>query len=236
MKLHLLSDLHIEFGQCPLPPGGEVLVLAGDIHVGNRGSDWIEECLKIYDQVYYILGNHEFYNNDLGKVKHWWQEAAKYRDNFEVLDNHVHTYNDVRFIGTTLWTPTLQGGLNDYHIIHYAGHTLTPHDTQQFNMIAVQFLEDALAQPWDGETVVVTHHAPVPECVVPKYNGNMMNPNFHCYLNDMIANNDITYWLHGHMHDSIFIEQDGTCIVCNPRGYIDYGANTGWRNPCVLEV
>ena len=93
-----------------------------------------------------------------------------------------------------------------------------------------------MAQPWGGETVVITHHAPVPECVVPKYAGQPLNECFHAHLNSMIEKNDIAYWFHGHMHDSIFIEQDGTCIVCNPRGYKAYGANHGFKNPLTLEL
>lgn len=236
MKLDLVSDVHLEFGNMPVPKGGEVLVLAGDIHVGLKALDWIEECLKRYDQVYYVLGNHEFYNHEYHSTVRAWLEIAGKHENLEVLHNMVHAYNGVRFLGTTLWTPALRYGLKDYIVIKYANRILEPSDTQALYYEAQQFLTDALAQPWAGETVVITHHAPVPECVVPKYAGDSLNENFHCNLNYMIAENDIAFWLHGHMHDSIFIEQDGTVIVCNPRGYVGYGANHGFQNPLTLEI
>ena len=236
MKLHVMSDLHLEFGDMKRPPGGEVLILAGDIHVGDKATDFIEDCLYDYDQVYYVLGNHEFYGCNMQRVRHWWQEAAKNRENFEVLDNTVHAYGGVRFIGTTQWTYAKDQGLSDYSLIGFANRILTLDDTVFLHREAKLFLEDTLAQPWSGETVVITHHAPIPECVVPKWQGNEANSHFHANLNYLMEEYDIAYWFHGHMHDSIFIEYEGTCVVCNPRGYYGHGANHGFRNPLEVEV
>ena len=37
MRLHVLSDLHLEFGSATVPDtDAEVVVLAGDIHIGTR--------------------------------------------------------------------------------------------------------------------------------------------------------------------------------------------------------
>ena len=61
MKIHILCDLHIEFGDF-VPPvvGADVVVLAGDVHVKNRGLQWIFDQ-KFEIPVLYVLGNHEFY-------------------------------------------------------------------------------------------------------------------------------------------------------------------------------
>jgi hypothetical protein len=41
MKIRVLSDLHLEFaGWTPPPADADVIVLAGDIHVGVRGIEW----------------------------------------------------------------------------------------------------------------------------------------------------------------------------------------------------
>ena len=42
MKIHILCDLHVEFGNF-VPPvvGADVVVLAGDVHVKDRGLQWI---------------------------------------------------------------------------------------------------------------------------------------------------------------------------------------------------
>ncbi len=61
MKIHILCDLHVEFGNF-VPPvvGADVVVLAGDVHVKNRGLQWIFDQ-KFEIPVLYVLGNHEFY-------------------------------------------------------------------------------------------------------------------------------------------------------------------------------
>ena len=42
LKIHILCDLHVEFGNF-VPPvvGADVVVLAGDVHVKDRGLQWI---------------------------------------------------------------------------------------------------------------------------------------------------------------------------------------------------
>jgi predicted phosphodiesterase len=61
MKLHILSDLHVEFESFN-PPETEaaVVILAGDIHVGKKGIDWAKASFSD-KYVLYVLGNHEYY-------------------------------------------------------------------------------------------------------------------------------------------------------------------------------
>jgi hypothetical protein len=41
MKLQILSDLHIEFESFhPPATDADMVILAGDIHIGKRGIDW----------------------------------------------------------------------------------------------------------------------------------------------------------------------------------------------------
>jgi len=42
VKLHILSDLHVEFGDFNIPDvGADIVILAGDIHVKDKGLKWI---------------------------------------------------------------------------------------------------------------------------------------------------------------------------------------------------
>jgi len=239
MKLNIMSDLHLEFGNMRVPAGDGILILAGDIHTGTKATEFINEALNVYDKVLYVFGNHEFYHNDYNKVIDWWLKAASCRDNLHVLHNDSVIINNngaVRFIGSTLWTPATGYGLNDYNYITYKGKTLTPENTQQFYLEAVKYLTHALSEPWEGDTVVITHHAPVKACVTEEYKDDPYNKFFHCNLDQLIKDNDIALWVHGHMHDSIYIEQDGTIIVCNPRGYGDGWGNNKFQKPFVFDV
>ena len=43
MKLHVLADLHLEFGTVEIPPtDADVVVCAGDVHTGAQGLEWIK--------------------------------------------------------------------------------------------------------------------------------------------------------------------------------------------------
>src|SRR5437899_9679808 len=44
MRLHILSDLHLEFGTTKIPDtNADVVVLAGDIHLGREGRMWAQQ-------------------------------------------------------------------------------------------------------------------------------------------------------------------------------------------------
>jgi len=61
MRVQVLSDLHIEFEDLKLEQvDSDVVVLAGDIHVKDKGVSWALRNFKD-KPVLYVLGNHEFY-------------------------------------------------------------------------------------------------------------------------------------------------------------------------------
>jgi Icc-related predicted phosphoesterase len=149
MKIHPISDLHLEFGYQTLP-GGDVLILAGDMaetrsitraarsinakKLSNRipGAfpcwDFFEyECCK-YEKVFYVLGNHEHYHGYLHKS--FEELNAILPSNITLLEDQCEEYKGVLFVGSTLWTDCnkadpitlfdLKQGMNDFRIIqHY---------------------------------------------------------------------------------------------------------------------
>ena len=65
MRLHILGDLHLEFGPVRIPaPDADIVVLAGDIHLGREGRKWARNQFPA-KPVIYVLGNHEFYRHSL---------------------------------------------------------------------------------------------------------------------------------------------------------------------------
>ncbi|MFV8511194.1 metallophosphoesterase [Ralstonia pseudosolanacearum] len=68
MNLLVLSDLHLEFSTLDIDTTGvDVIVLAGDIHLGKRGLPWIEVQSRGLP-VIYVPGNHEFYKGEHSRV------------------------------------------------------------------------------------------------------------------------------------------------------------------------
>jgi hypothetical protein len=91
------------------------------------------------------------------------------------------------------------------------------------------WLERRLAVPVDGPTVVITHHAPSPQSVHPRFAGSLLNA---CFVSDaerLIDGSRTRLWIHGHTHDSFDYAANGARVVCNPRGYARNGVNENPR-------
>jgi len=77
MRLHILSDLHLEFESFTPPTvEADAIILAGDVSPGHEGLKW---ALKTFPDrpVIYVLGNHEFYGEELQKLIAELQEMAR---------------------------------------------------------------------------------------------------------------------------------------------------------------
>ena len=100
------------------------------------------------------------------------------------------------------------------------------------------WLRRQVAEPFDGPTVVVTHHAPSLGSVATPYAADWLTPAFVSELPSEFFEGS-TLWAHGHTH-SPFDYQRGRCrVVSNPRGYRmpDGSYENHMFNPrCVVEV
>ena len=240
MKIWILSDLHIEqsFWDLPSPPPNyDVLIVAGDIHSPlSEGVRWLSKCSG-GKPVIYVPGNHEWYTTH--RRRFTIEEEAAVAASL-ATDTDVHLLIDrtviiggVRIIGATLWTDfKLNGdanasmayagdGMNDYHEC-YKGempNLLRPADTARWHAKSVAFIERELADSFDGPTVIVTHHAPHPLSIHPKYLGSAVNPAFSSDLSTLVERSGAALWIHGHMHDCFDYMAGDTRVVCNPKGY-----------------
>jgi hypothetical protein len=73
--------------------------------------------------------------------------------------------------------------------------------------------------------VVITHHAPSPKSIHPRFEGSPLNA---CFVSDaerLLDGRRARLWIHGHTHDSFDYEVNGTRVLCNPRGYAKDGVN-----------
>lgn len=224
-----------------------VLLLAGDIHVGTKAQPWLEIMCERYKAVVYILGNHEFYHHEFHKVRKEWKNWAM-PDNFHFLDNGVTHIDDVRIIGATMWTLVRdplarwrgQQGMNDYHVIKINEHgnyrRLNVGDTDRANQRTMYFLKEELRKDWNGKTIVMTHHLPHELCVAPQFKGHGLNEFYLCDCDEIIRENNIDVWCHGHTHDNVDVEVHGTRILCNPMGYHGVQLNQDFNEGLVFEL
>ena len=254
MKIHLVSDLHLEFIQRDYPgerlitpvPGTDVLVLAGDIANGADAcklfSDWrAAERIPII----YVAGNHEYYGRMYEPMLQKIREGAA-MNNIHFLENDSVEIGGVRFLGCTMWTDyklerTLTQAfqmdyaskrLNDHQVIRKGRRLFSPQDALDLHLDSRMWLESELAKPFAGKTVVVTHHGSNLRSVHSRYAGDPLNAAFNSDLSALMPNVDL--WLHGHVHDG-FDYQVGRCrVVANPAGYI-MNINYAEREDYVFE-
>ncbi|MEM5435448.1 metallophosphoesterase [Paraburkholderia diazotrophica] len=97
---------------------------------------------------------------------------------------------------------------------------LTPADTLALHRHARAWLETELAKPFGGKTIVVTHHAPHRRSLAERYADDPVSAGFVNHLPSLVRA-PVALWVHGHTHTAFDYVENGTRVVCNPRGYID---------------
>lgn len=237
MKLNVLSDLHLSQGELPLPENdADLVILAGDLGRPARAMAWASRIPK---PVLYVPGNHEFYGGSIeGGVAELKRLCAGTR--IRVLDCEEVVLGGVRFLGATLWTDFRLDGagvareaamreaarfMRDFSVVRIDDAPFTPQASAELFEAHAAWLEERLAAPHEGPTVVVTHHAPSPRSIHPRFAGSNLNA---CFVSDaerLIDERRVQLWIHGHTHDSFDYDLAGTRVVCNPRGYSRDGVN-----------
>lgn len=248
MRVHLLSDLHLEFAPFAVRVrDADVTVLAGDIHTKGRSVAWALATFP--GRVLVVPGNHEYYGGHMQRTLAKMRGMANER--VMVLDRDEVVIDGVRFLGATAWTDQRSTGnfsealraagsrMNDYVTIRCARGgrdfaRLTPAVTAARAEATRLWLEAALVRPHPGPTVVITHHAPS----LLSLSGGLANePLAASYANswDHLFDPTVSLWLHGHTHQAADYVVNGTRVVCNSRGYPGEEEN-GFRPSLVLEV
>ena len=236
--LHILSDLHLGHDGLTLPDTeADIIILAGDIGRPRQSIKW---ALSLNKPVIYVPGNHEYYDASIASTVNDLKEQCV-NTQVTLLDQSQVVMKGVRFLGATLWTDYLVYGdgparktaieealkfVPDYRRIHGDDdHTATfsPAQAQALFEAHSAWLASALAQPFAGPTVVITHHAPSIRSVHPRFAGSPINVCFVSNLEHLMGGDRAALWIHGHTHDSFDYEVQGTRIVCNPRGYVHDG-------------
>lgn len=250
MRLHVLSDLHVDIaGNAWSPPtltDANVVVCAGDTMAPQTlGLRWLRDAFPA-QRVLCVPGNHCYYSHHVKhrpELKTTYEEQRRRGSDLarelgtDLLDDGEIVIDGVRFLGSTLWTDFQQRPgytafdaavreaerrHNDYRNIKVgrgrsrdkftAGHSLGAHRKGRV------FLRDALARPFAGETVVVTHHAPSPRSLDPA-----VKDLDWLYASDLEAlmqgDRAPALWIHGHIHRNADYVIGSTRVLANPRGY-----------------
>ncbi|NWF46630.1 metallophosphoesterase [Hydrogenophaga sp. D2P1] len=212
--------------------------------------------------VVYVPGNHEYDALDVDEA-HAGLRATCDRLGIQWLERETLLLDGVRLIGTTLWSdydalasqPQTEGRTRDpltnrlhqrQKAFRAANFYLNKMNGQRhgrlFDAAAMRelglecqdWLRQALAQPFDGTTVVITHFAPTLHSADPRYGLSPGTAGFCNGLDDLLPLADL--WLHGHLHCPQDLQLGRCRIVANPLGYAEKNEQLGFLPTQLITV
>jgi Icc-related predicted phosphoesterase len=248
MRAQIISDIHLEFGIRDFDfSQPDLLILAGDIHTGQNGLNWIFEKVKNIP-VLYVLGNHEYYKNSYPKLVHKLKKSSE-GTNVHILENDSLSIDGVTFHGATIWTnfelfgdPRIAGfecqqKMNDYTLIRRdpSYSRLRSIDTHVIHNESLKWLEKSLRESNSKTNVVITHHAPSIKSIKVKYQNDLVSAGYASNLESFILKTKPDLWIHGHIHAAFDYYIGQTRVICNPKGYPGETAD-GFRDSFIVEI
>ena len=248
-------------------PKGDVLILAGDItllglfdpnsqyfdrpKLLDRTRALLDECKANFSRVFYLIGNHEFYDSNISLAA---KIIRKKLPGVTFLnDKAVDLGDNVTLVGGTLWTDMNAGedcdriryAMNDFIVVHLddengthsEGHIGTrrfqPEDAMKRFEKTKRLIARTAKKDQSRIIVIATHHAPSMQGINPIHvHKSHIN---HGYFTDLEAfiggHPNIRYWVHGHTHLQKTYEVAQCRVMSNARGYIDQEASAQTFDP-----
>ena len=213
--------------------------------------------------VLFVPGNHEYDGLEFSEADARLREACQ-RLGIVWLERETVQLQGVRFIGCTLWTdfdaltasagsaaansPVALAGqlrqrekafraanfyLKKNHFLHQ-GEPALAQGVREESLRSQAWLRSALAMPFDGPTVVVTHFAPSLLSADPRYGLTPGTAGFCNSLDELLPLAKV--WLHGHLHCPNDYLRHGCRVVANPLGYARKGEQERFRPALRIAV
>lgn len=252
MRIHPLSDLHLELGarDVRVPEGADVVVAAGDIASPPLDAvRWLAREVRPKARVVYVPGNHESWKTEmLPALREASSVAAEL--GIDMLSDAETVIGGVRFCGGALWTDyglfgpglreavmrTCRDAMNDHKKITWSKQPwrrFRPEEAAHLHRETRTAIERSLASSDPRPLVVVTHHAPHALSLSPADREKMVSA---AYASDLSALLDgrARLWIHGHTHRRADYLKDGTRVVSNCVGYPD--EDVGYDPNLLVEI
>lgn len=248
MRLHLMSDLHLDhaaaFDDAFLAglqkSDVDLLVLAGDNYSKARNHRALfARLLECYTKILVVPGNHDYWGESPRRVEESLMCDVDLVDGdgriLLALQPGWYAIDGRIFFAGTLWYRKPTKGQ-----LEFIDMRLTNTPRQWFYEQQALF-ERRMAQcpmPDSGRPIFVSHHLPSEKSTPPEFLGAANNHFFMCDMEAQLAALDVkpALWLHGHTHDPCDYVLGETRVVCNPRGYPHEHTTRAPYAPLLIEV
>ena len=156
----------------------DILVLAGDTAEYPKNLNFIDYISSHYPnlKIIEVGGNHLYYSGsmlhmDIREISTACKNHNKVNSNYYFLENNTVVIDNIKFIGTTMWTKlgSMAGiqmkivqALNDFnYIVGEYPHKLTVRNCINMHEKARKFIvKEVNSTPKDMDCIVITHHSP----------------------------------------------------------------------------
>ena len=209
--------------------------------------------------VLFVPGNHEYDGLDFD-LAHAWLRATCERLGILWLERAAVVLGGVRFVGTTLWSDfdalgpsagderatlaqQLRARDKAFRAANFylrktggtrGGAPFLADAVRDQALACQQWLRSALAETFDGPTVVVTHFAPSLKSADPRYGLTPGTAGFCNALDEWLPRARL--WLHGHLHAPVDYVHQGCRVLANPLGYLGKGEQATFRETLTVEI
>lgn len=246
-------------------PKADVCVCAGDITNSIADSiAYVRRFIEPHMPVVLTLGNHDYYGSSIDFAIERARRLVE-GTRIQLLENQSVILGDCRFVGATLWTDFAVSVGDDNHVPPeerrvkafelvpsrvmdfrcifrsdqrqpYENGMITVREILERHIASRRFIDQELSEPFEGRTIVVTHHAPLMQSFDPQFFGHVTNAAFASDLSDLIARRRPSLWIHGHIHKFRDYMADNTRMICNPVGYLSEKYASGFRARFVIDL
>jgi predicted phosphodiesterase len=186
--------------------------------------------------VLFVPGNHEYDLQEF-ELAHAALKTTCAELGITWLERETTVLNGVRFIGTTLWTDfdafatgntvkDIKARDKAFKAANFwlrqaagtrAGEPFLAPQMRDLALECQAWLRAALAAPFDGKTVVITHFAPSLQSADKRYGMQPGTAGFCNALDALLPQADL--WMHGHLHCPHDYRAGRCRVVANPLGY-----------------
>ena len=130
----------------------------------------------------------------------------------------------------------IDASLSDHNVIYEGSKfNFSTEDALRLHVESREWIANTLAQNFDGDTIIVTHHAPSKRSIHKRFDDDVLSPAFASNLDDLVERSNAVLWAHGHMHDSFDYKICNTRVICNPRGYSGRELNARFTTKNIFE-